>query len=108
MPTPEKRVQNPVLKYLKKLKEEGHPIVYERRQALACSKTGMPDVWVLYNGVHIEIECKKPVGGELRTMQEKQRDLLIKAGAVYICPHSKEEVVELFNEIIIQTNKSML
>lgn len=101
MPTPEKRVQNAILNYLKKLKEEGHPIVYERRQALGSSKMGMPDIWVLYNGVHIEIECKKPVDGELRTMQEKQRDLLIKAGAVYICPHSKEEVVELFNNLII-------
>ena len=100
MATPEKRVQDSILRYLKKLKDENYPIYYERRQAMASSKMGLPDLFVLYNGVHIEIECKKPVGGELRTMQEKQRDILKKAGAIWICPTSKEEVIELLNKII--------
>lgn len=108
MSTPEKRVQNPIMEYLKSLQESGHPIMYERRQALACSKKGLPDIWVLYNGVHIEIECKRLLGGELSTMQEKQRDRFIRAGAIYISPRSKEEVVKLFNELIIPTDKTML
>ena len=108
MSTPEKRVQNSIMDYLKSLKDSNHPIIYERRQALGTSTKGMPDIWVLYNGIHIEIECKRLNGGELSTMQEKMRDRLLKAGAIYISPHSKEEVVELFSKIIIQTNNSML
>lgn len=102
MATPEKRVQTPTLKYLTKLKDEGLPIFFERRQAMATSKMGLPDIYVLFKGKHIEIECKKPIGGELRTMQEKQRDILIRAGAIWICPTSVQEVKDLFEELIIQ------
>lgn len=103
MGTPEKRVQNAIIKYLKELRDNGVPIFFERRQALANTKAGLPDLYVLYKGYHIEIECKKPIGGELRTMQEKQRDILIKAGAIWICPTNVEEVKKLFNELVIQS-----
>lgn len=102
MATPEKRVQTAIINYLKSLKDQGIPIYFERRQATATSKTGIPDLFVVCKGKHIEIECKKPIGGELRTMQEKQRDILISAGAIWICPTSVQEVKDLFEELIIQ------
>lgn len=104
MGTPEKRVQNAIINYLKNLKDSGLPIYYERRQATATSKIGVPDLFVIYKGKHIEIECKKPVGGSLRTMQEKQRDILQSAGAIWMCPTDVEEVKKLFNDLIIQDN----
>lgn len=75
--TEEKRIQNKILSYLNKLKKEGYPIFYERRQSGGFSyKKGIPDIYVVYDGKHIEIEVKKK-GGKLSTMQEKFRDMCI-------------------------------
>jgi len=83
--TPEKKVQNDILGYLHKLKEEGHPIFYERRQAGGFSyKMGIPDVYFVYNGKHVEVEVKSK-NGSLRTMQEKFRDRCKLINIDYIC-----------------------
>lgn len=89
--TPEKRVQNKILNYLKKLKEGEYPIFYERRQAGGFNyKKGIPDIYCVINGKHIEIEVKKE-GGQLSTMQEKFRDMCREKNIEWICADNFEE-----------------
>lgn len=72
--TPEKRVQNSIMSYLHTLQQQGLPVFAERRQAGGFSyKMGIPDLYAVIDGIHLEIEVKRP-DGQLRPMQEKFRD----------------------------------
>lgn len=72
--TPEKIVQTGIMKNLAKLQKQGLPIIFERRQAGGYAyRMGMPDLYAVINGIHIEIEVKAP-GGDLKPMQEKKRE----------------------------------
>lgn len=97
--TPEKRVQNSIIKYLTSLEKDGYPIFFERRQAGGYSyKKGIPDLYAVLNGIHIEIEVKKP-GGHLSTMQEKFRDMCIVKNICWICAEDVEQVKVLINTL---------
>lgn len=97
--TPEKSVQNSIINYCKKLADKGFPIMYERRQAGGFSyKMGIPDLYVVINGIHIEIEVKRP-GGQLRPMQEKFRDKCYKLHIAYLCADNLDDV-----KLFIKTN----
>lgn len=88
--TPEKRIQNKVVAYLKKLEKEGKPIYVERRQAGGFAyKMGIADLYAVINGIHIEIEVKKP-GGSLRPMQEKWRDQCLTKNIFWICEDEED------------------
>lgn len=66
----ERDVQSSILKYLRKLKNQGHPLFFERRQAGGFSyKKGLPDIYFVYKGIHIEVEVKAS-DGKLSTDQE--------------------------------------
>lgn len=97
--TPEKSVQNSIINYCKKLADKGFPIMYERRQAGGFSyKMGIPDLYVVINGIHIEIEVKRP-GGQLRPMQEKFKDKCCKLHIAYLCADNLDDV-----KLFIKTN----
>lgn len=103
--TPEGKVKKSIDEYLDSLKAQGHPIYWERRNATGLNyKEGKPDLWVAYNGFHIEIETKQ-VGGEVRTRQEKWERTIKRCGCIYIRPDSLEEVRNLFEEWLIPTWK---
>ena len=52
--TPEKKVQNEIIKYLK-----SKDVFFERRQAGGFSyKKGIPDLYAVIDGMHIEIEVR--------------------------------------------------
>lgn len=94
-------IQKKVLEYFKNLELAGHPILFERRQASGLAyKEGKPDLFCVYNGVHIEIEMKVP-DGTVRTMQEKYEIKCKKRGIIYMRPNSFEEVKKYFEEVII-------
>ena len=89
--TPEKRIQMPIINYLKDLKKEGFPVYVERRQAGGFNyKMGIADLYAVINGIHIEIEVKKP-GGSLGIMQEKWRDECKKLNIHWLCVDSIED-----------------
>lgn len=95
--TPEKSVQNSILRYLAQLKKEGKKIMYERRQAGGFSyKKGIPDIYFVYDGIHVELEVKRP-GGELSSMQKKYRDMCFNNNVLYLCADSVD-VVKSFIE----------
>lgn len=97
--TPEKEIQNAIMKYFKKLKENGIDNYVERRQAGGFAyKMGLPDLWVFIYGKHIEIEVKRP-GGEARATQEKWARRFTEMGAEYICADSVQDVVKLVEKI---------
>lgn len=100
--TPEKKVQNKILIYLKELKENNEPLFFERRQAGGYSyKKGIPDIYAVYYGLHIEIEVKK-VGGKLSIMQEKFRDMCYKNNIKYICTDDIDDFVNFMNKIKVK------
>lgn len=100
MKTPEKVVQDAILAYLKRLQKEGKPIFFERRQAGGLSyKMGIPDIYAVVNGVHLEIEVKK-VGGELSVMQEKFAERCDRCGILWICADNIEIVKECIERLI--------
>lgn len=89
--TPEKKVQNKIVAYLKHLEDEGYRVWHQRREAIGLSyKKGIPDLYAIIEGRHVEIEVKAP-GKELRPMQIKQREILTKAGALYVCCDNFED-----------------
>ena len=98
--TPEKIVQTAILKYLRSLDTDEHHIFIERRQAGGFSyKMGIPDVYAVYKGKHIEIEVKRP-GAQLRPMQEKWAEKMRNVGALYICATSVDDVKKLIENIV--------
>lgn len=69
MKTREDKVKDDIFKYFKSLQEKGEPIYYERRQAGGFNyKKGLPDVYFVYDGIHIELELKA-INGEPSGMQ---------------------------------------
>lgn len=96
--TPEKIVQTAILKYLKKLSET-QPLFFERRQVGGLSyKKGIADIYAVYDGLHIEIEVKKP-GGHQSAMQEKFEEKCKKIGIPYLCVDSVDQVVAFFESL---------
>lgn len=67
--TPEQKVQNNIEDHLKTYQKMGFPIFYQKRQAGGYNyKKGIPDIYIVIGGKHIEVEVKKP-GGEPSSMQ---------------------------------------
>ena len=94
-------LQKKVITYIKQLELSGHPIDYERRQAGGLSyEEGRPDLYCVYNGIHIEIELKR-VGGEARARQEAFERKCRKKGTIYIRPDTYKEFVDFFEKQII-------
>lgn len=99
--TPEKVIQNKIINYFSALEKKGHPLFYERRQAGGFSyHMGIPDLYAVYDGYHIEIEIKAP-GKTLRPMQEKWKERCDKMNIYYICADNldvvKDKMKEWFN-----------
>lgn len=93
--TPEKKVQNEIIKLLK-----SKDLFFERRQAGGFSyKKGIPDLYAVVKGQHLEIEVKKP-GGKLSPMQEKFRDMCSAKNILWICVENITQLEILLNALI--------
>ena len=102
--TPEKKVQNNIVDYLKSLEKQGFPVMVERRQAGGFSyKMGIPDLYAVINGIHLEIEVKRP-GGQLRPMQEKYKQKCIDKNIAYVCADNVD-IVKI--EVILLLDKKV-
>ncbi len=62
---------------------------------------GAGDILCLYNGLYIEIECKRGKGGVLSKNQQKHRGWVHRYGGVYIIAHGVPEL-EFFMLSILQ------
>lgn len=98
--TPEKIVQNAIIDYFVKLENEGLPIMHDRRQAGGFSyKKGIPDLYAVVNGRHIEIEVKRP-GGSQSSMQIKYQLKCKMLNIPYVCADCVEDVKKLVNSLL--------
>ena len=72
--TREASLTQKVEEYLDSLQEEGLPLYYEHRSGSGGYgyKKGIPDFFIVIDGIHIECELKAE-DGKLSTMQEKWR-----------------------------------
>lgn len=92
----ERTVKKDICKYLDSIPN----LYWERREALGTSyKKGVPDIFAVYKGYHIEIETKREEGGKLSTMQEKFVSKCKKYGMIYILADKVEDVRNLINKI---------
>lgn len=82
----ESYIQSKITSYLKNLQDEGKPIFFEKRQAGGFHyKEGIPDLYVVIKGRHIEIEIKNE-NGKRRNMQYKWSEIFKNLGIdYYIC-----------------------
>lgn len=104
--TPEKEVQNAIISYFKNLRDKGIDNYVERRQAGGFSyKIGLPDLWVIIQGRHIEIEVKQ-ANGNLRATQEKWAKRFEQLGVIYICAKSVDDVKDVI-DILINTSPQL-
>ena len=100
--TPEKEVQNQIVAYFKRLNDAGINNYVERRQAGGFSyKMGLPDLFVVIFGKHIEIEVKQP-GGQPRATQEKWARRFTEMGAIYLCADSVIDVIDLIEKLSVE------
>lgn len=100
--TPEKRIQNKIVDYLNERQAFGAPIFVERRNAGGFSyKKGIPDLYAVINGRHVEIEVKQP-DGELEPMQEKFRQKCERLNITWVCATCVEDVSILVDAILYE------
>lgn len=100
--TPEKKVQNQIVNYLNELQTNGFPVFVERRNAGGFSyKKGIPDLYASVNGLHIEIEVKRP-GGQLSIMQQKYRDKCQRLNMLWICCDNIEDCKSFISKILLK------
>lgn len=98
--TPEKQIQSKIMAHLAKLKDEGHPLFYERRQAGGFAyKAGLSDIYFVYNGLHVEVEVKRP-GGSMSAIQETWARKFKELKVVHICVDNVEEFKKFMSYII--------
>lgn len=90
--TPEKRIQNAIVKYLNDLAKAGMPVFVERRNAGGFSyKKGIPDLYAVVNGMHLEIEVKTPEG-ELEPLQETYRRKCERLRMPWVCATCVDDI----------------
>lgn len=99
--TSESITKSSIVKYFKTLQDKGIPLFYECRQAGGFAyKKGIPDIYCVLNGIHIEIEVKTEIGKQ-STMQEKFEERCIKLWNIkYLCAHSLDDVKQYINNLI--------
>ena len=92
-----------IIKYLKEI-QSSQNVFFERRQAGGFSyKKGIPDIYAIVNGLHLEIEVKQP-GGQLSTMQEKFRDMCKNKHIHYVCAEDVLDVKNIIEKLLIIEN----
>lgn len=87
----ESQIQKSFINYLKKLQKEGKNIFYEKRQAGGyIYRKGIPDLYIVINSIHIEVEIKKE-GGERSNLQFRWEKYFNKISIpYYVCDNLEE------------------
>lgn len=100
--TLEKKIQSDIVNYIKRLQEKKYPIYYEKRQAGGFNyRKGVADLWIVYNGIHFEIEVKRK-DGKMSEMQKLQQRIFKEQYKIdYYLVNSLEEAKKIIGEYII-------
>ena len=100
--TDEAKVTNDILTYLENLKKFDHPIYWEHRsgQGGFGYKKGTPDLFIVYNGLHLEVEIKGAFGKRSSSQDKFKWKCETIWHIPYCCPHSLEEFVDWFLDVV--------
>jgi len=100
--TEEQRLTKKILEYFEKLKDRGLPIYWEHRsgQGGLGYKKGLPDFFAVYDGQHLEIECKGSRGKQSTLQRKFQWKCETIYHIPYCCPHSFEEFIAFISNYI--------
>lgn len=95
--TPEGKVKKQITDWLDRYRETHH-LEYFRRDAIGFNyKEGLPDLWLVCNGKHLEIETKAP-GGSPSGPQLKWEARFKRCGSLYWRGHSLADFIAYFTE----------
>ncbi len=101
----ESLVQKKILDYLKELEEAKYPVWHERRQAGGFNyKKGIPDLYFVFLGLHIEVECKG-IGGSPSVKQLEYERKIKNTGGIYLRTSSFEEFKRFVETKLIPLTK---
>ena len=90
-------LQKRILTYCKQLSNINNLFYYERRIAQGIGyKKGLPDLFIVYNGRHVEIELKDKKGS-LSPLQLYYREHFKKANITHAVIRSFDEFLSLLN-----------
>jgi hypothetical protein len=98
---PEKKTQDAILALLRGYTAQGLPVVAFRRQAGALGHDGLPDLYAVVAGRHLEIEVKSKTG-TLGPLQRKWGEIIRSAGGEWICADDPAQVKALVERILTQ------
>jgi hypothetical protein len=93
--TPEGKVSKEIADYLNKQR-----ILNGRRQATTV-KNGEADRWLLYKGIYVNIEIKRPGGGITTLLQKNKLKALRENGGVGLVVDCVEDVMKVLDDIDI-------
>jgi hypothetical protein len=93
--TPEGKVSKEIADYLNKQR-----ILNGRRQATTV-KNGEADRWLLYKGIYVNIEIKRPGGGITTLLQKNKLKALRENGGVGLVVDCVEAVMKVLDDIDI-------
>jgi hypothetical protein len=94
----ESTVTRNIVAYLKDLKRTGKRIWFSKLHGGPMQKAGLPDLIVLYRGVFLAIEIKRP-GGKATPLQLHTLAEMEKAGAQTIVASSVEDVAGFIRSV---------
>lgn len=100
--TGETSLAKKVIKYLDELQDRGLPVYYEHRSGAGGFnyKKGSPDLFIVVDGVHVEVELKD-ADGSRSPMQDKFKWRCETLWNIpYLCPRSLEEVKEAVENLL--------
>lgn len=100
--TPEKsETQDKIINYFNDLILKGHPLMYFHRVAGGPTYIkGSCDLYCVYDGLHIEIECKRLNGGIVSIDQEKWAFKCKKCGIPYLLVNDFNKFKESFDKLL--------
>jgi len=97
--TPEDKIKKHITDYIDVLEKKGCPITWERRDASGLGyRKGRCDLFVVYNGLHIEVEVKTKTG-LLSSMQETWQRYCQAHSINHIVVRSREEFAKELGKI---------
>ncbi len=100
--TGEAKLTKQILEFLDEAQKRGLPVFFEHRSGSGGFnyKKGIPDLYVVVDGVHIELELKT-TEGKRSAMQDKFKYRCEQIWHIpYCCPHSFEEFIEFIDPYI--------
>lgn len=95
--TPETKIKDAILDWCNASREGGLPILAFRRDSATINyRRGLPDIFVVYKNIHIEVEVKTPEG-ELSIDQIKWGERFRRMGTPYLVARSLTDFIDALN-----------